>query len=152
LPVEEQAEPIENSSAAISNSNMLGFEFGPISAAIDGVGDLDSILKPGLAEFWLTRLDGTPEVRPMASVVAAGEGDLKRADRGEVRLALQPAVVTFFSAEDVIASDESSSSGLMSLILLGLLGLTLGGEQILAYFASYHPPMTKMSAAKGAKS
>jgi hypothetical protein len=155
LPVEEQAVPLEQ-----STGQMLVFEINPLLAAIDGKGNLEAMLKPGVSEFWLTRLDGSPEVKPVASVVAAQEGDLKQADRGEIRLALQPATVTFFEAEDVIASDETSSSGLMSLILLALLGLTLGGEQILAYFASYHPPVTASknsslpagASAKGTKS
>lgn len=146
LPVEEQAEPANGDaggSVAGGLANNLEFEMNPISEAIDGSENLDAILKPGVSEFWLTRLDGSPEVRPVASVVEPGEGDLRRADRGEIRLALQPATVTFFSAEDVIASEETGSSGIMSIILLALLGLTLGGEQILAYFASYHPPATE---------
>lgn len=138
LPVEEQAEP-----AGVGAGERLEFELDPISEAIDGSDNLDAVLKPGVTEFWLTRLDGSPEVRLVAGVIEAGEGDLARADRGEIRLALQPATVTFFSAEDVIASDETSSSGIVSIILLALLGLTLGGEQILAYFASYHPPATE---------
>jgi hypothetical protein len=141
LPVEEQAVPSGDS----NKTGVLKFELDPVMAAINGDDALEALLRPGVSEFWLSRLDGNPEVRPFAAVVAPGEGDLSRADRGEIRLALQPATVTFFDAEDVIASDETSSSGFMSLVLLGLLGLTLGGEQILAYFASYHP------SAKGGK-
>lgn len=138
LPVEEQAQNDPD-----SNGQAYLFEMSPITAAIDGSDNLDSLIKPGVSEYWLTRLDGSPEVRPFAAVVEPGEGDLGRADRGEIRLALQPATVTFFSAEDVIASEETGSSGMMSVILLALLGLTLGGEQILAYFASYHPPVAE---------
>lgn len=133
VPLEEQTEAVDDS--------VLRFQIDPIAAVIEGRRDLAAMLRPGISEFWLTRLSGTPEVRPDASVVRPGEGQLARADRGDIRLALQPAPVTFYDAEEVIASDELSSGGLMSMILFCVLGVLLGGEQILAYLASYHPPL-----------
>lgn len=134
VPLEEQAEAVEE--------DVLRFELDPIAAVINGRSDVAAMLRPGISEFWLTRLSGTPEVRPNASVVRAGEGHLARAERGDIRLSLQPATVTFYDAEEVIASDDLSSGGLMSMILFCALGLLLGGEQILAYLASYHPPLS----------
>ncbi|WP_164102813.1 BatA domain-containing protein [Candidatus Laterigemmans baculatus] len=134
IPIEEQAEVVDD--------EVLRFELNPITAALEGDSDLDAMLEPGISELWLTRLNGDAEVRPYASAVRSGEGDLSRADRGDIRRDVQPAVVTFYDADEVIASEETSGNSLTALLLFCALGLLLGGEQILAYLASYHPPLS----------
>ncbi len=133
IPIEEQAQPGEDDA-------VLEITFDPLLATIEGSSNLDAMLQPGISEYWLTRLDGTPEVRLAAATVTASEGDLKRADRGELRLALQPLAITFNDAEDVIAAEEGGGGGVVPLILLSLLVLGLVCEQTLGYFASYHTP------------
>jgi hypothetical protein len=133
IPVEEQAEPDEDGTLAI--------RFDPLAAAIEGSSDLESLLHPGISEYWLTRLDGQPEARLSAAVVAPREGDLRRAERGDIRLALQPTTVTFNDAGEMMAAEQTAGGGLMPVILLALLGMLLAGEQVLAYLASYHPPL-----------
>lgn len=134
IPVEEQAEVVDD--------EVLRLELNPITAALEGDDDLEAMLEPGISELWLTRLNGDTEVRPFASAVRPGEGDLTRADRGDIRRDVQPAAITFYDADEVITSDETTGSGLTSLLLFCALGLLLGGEQILAYLASYHPPLS----------
>lgn len=134
IPVEIQAKD--------TSEQIARFELNPIAAVIDDRNDVDALLHPGVTELWLTRLDGTPEVKLSASAVVPGEGDLAQADRASIRTALQPIPVTFFDATDVIASEETTGGSLMAMVLFCMLGLFLGGEQILAYFASYHPPLT----------
>ncbi|XZE51326.1 BatA domain-containing protein [Planctomycetaceae bacterium SH139] len=133
IPVEEQAQPGDDDA-------ILEITFDPLLATIEGRSNLDAMLQPGISEYWLTRLDGSPEVRLDAATVTASEGNLARADRGELRLAMQPLALTFNEAEDVIAAEEGGGGGLVPLILLSLLVLGLVCEQTLGYFASYHTP------------
>lgn len=131
VPIEEQA---------TVEGDLPTFRKSAVTSAIDGKSDVPALLQPGLSEYWLTRLDGTPEVRLVASAVEPNEGNLERSARGDIRRALQPNFVTFYSASDVIANEQTAGGGLLSMLLLALLASLLGIEQVLAYFASYHPP------------
>jgi hypothetical protein len=142
LPAVEVAPriPIEKPGET-AGETLLSFELNPLEAAIEGSADLDAMLNPGISELWLTRLDGTPEARLSAANISGMEGDLAQTEQTKIRTALQPVPVSFSDASEVIASDETSGGNLMALVLFAVLGLLLASEQILAYYASYHPPM-----------
>lgn len=133
LSIQLQAEPD-------AENQHLELQVSPATAAIDGSVDLTTLLQPGIFEWWLTRLDGSREVRPVASVIASGEGDLRRAVRAEIDRVLRPTAVTFFDSGQMASASESDSGG-RSGILLALLAAMMLGEQVLGYFGSYHPPM-----------
>ncbi|WP_417738704.1 BatA domain-containing protein [Rosistilla oblonga] len=133
LSIQLQAEPD-------AENQDLELEVSPAAAAIDGSIDVATLLQPGIFEWWLTRLDGSREVRPVASVIADGEGDLRRAPRSEIDRALRPTMVTFFDAGQMASASESES-GRRTGILLALLAAMMVGEQVLGYFGSYHPPL-----------
>jgi hypothetical protein len=132
--------PIEQPGKA-QGETLMSFELSPLTAAIDGNADLESLLHPGVSELWITRLDGTPEPRLSAANVVGSEGDLQEADPNKIRVALQPVPLTFTEASEFVANEEASGSSVMAMVLFGILGLLLASEQILAYFASYHPPV-----------
>ena len=95
----------------------------------------------GIYDVWLTKLDGTPELRRYAFNVDAREGDLRTLGGPELasRLAgveyrYEPAAAFQLATHDVAGYNLSEA-------LLYLLVLLLIGEQILAYSASCHPPM-----------
>ena len=102
--------------------------------------DLQALMQPGVFEWWLTRLDGSRESLPTASVLPVGEGDLRRLKRVDIDRVLQPTIVTFYDAGQMAMANESDGGGGRTGILLALLGAMLIGEQVLAYFGSYHPP------------
>ncbi|QDV68361.1 hypothetical protein Poly24_20700 [Rosistilla carotiformis] len=133
LSIQLQAEPD-------AENQDLEVEVSPSAAAIDRSVDVTTLLQPGIFEWWLTRLDGSREVRPVASVIPDGEGDLRRAVRSEIDRALRPTMVTFFDAGQMASASESESGGRTG-ILLALLAAMMVGEQVLGYFGSYHPPL-----------
>ena len=132
--------PIEWQATSEDDGQAARLTISPRDAAVSGSNDVDALLAPGVSEFWLTQLDGRPEVRASASTVRPGEGDLRRAERAEMLRDAQPAELTFFDAGDVIDQSQSASGGITTVLLLALLGVLLVGEQGLAYLASYHTP------------
>jgi hypothetical protein len=118
------------------------------SQAITNGSDVDALLQTGTGEWVLTRLDGQVEVEPVALVLEAGEGDLKRVEQTEVQRAVRPVDVRFVSAGELVDQYGGNSGSTTTLLLVGLLGMLLAGEQFLAYASSYHPPMG--AAASGA--
>lgn len=131
VPVEMQAEQTEAG---------WKLRLDPADAAISGEADVATLLTPGITEVWLSRLDGQTEVRPMASAVLPGEGDLSRVDRNQLQRELAPLRLEFFSIEDVLQQSTAAGGSGTTLILLALLATLLAVEQALAYWASYHPP------------
>ncbi len=107
--------------------------------AITGANDVDSLLQTGIGEWVFTRLDGQTEVEPVAMVIESGEGDLNRAEPGEIQRAVRPVDVRFVSAGELTEQYEGGGGSTTTLLLLGLLGILLAGEQFLAYASSYHP-------------
>ena len=96
------------------------------------------MLRPGISEWVFTRSDGRGEVIPVASVIRVGEGDLSRADPAEIRQQLMPLEVQFVTSSVWSEENRTAGSSTLTLLLLGLLGTILAGEQMLAYWASYH--------------
>lgn len=111
------------------------------SQLIANAADVDSLLQTGTGEWVLTKLDGQVEVEPVAIVIEPGEGDLRRVEPAEVQRSVRPVDVRFVSAGDLVDQYGGNSGSTTTLLLLGLLGMLLAGEQFLAYASSYHPPM-----------
>ena len=110
----------------------------PLEMVISGESNVDEILRPGIAEWVLTRNDGRGQVVPVASVIRVGEGDLRRAVAAEIQQSLLPLEVKFVSSSVWSQENRAAGSSTLTLLLLGLLGIVLAGEQALAYWASYH--------------
>jgi len=108
------------------------------SALVSNATDVDSLLQIGTGEWILTRLDGQTEVEPVSMVIESGEGDLRRVEPVEVQRAVRPVDVRFVSAAELVEQYGGNSGSTTTLILLGLLGILLAGEQCLAYVSSYH--------------
>ena len=113
-------------------------DFRPDEMVIQGESNVDEVLRPGIAEWLLTRSDGRGEVIPVASVIKVGEGDLKRANTAEIQQGLLPLEVQFVSSSAWSEENQAAGSSTLTLVLLGLLALFLAAEQALAYWASYH--------------
>ena len=104
---------------------------------IDGDASVAEILQPGISEWALTRIDGSGQVLPVASVIRIGEGELERADAAAIQQQLLPLQITFMNSS-AWSENQATGSSTITLLLLGLLGLILAAEQLLAYWASYH--------------
>ena len=110
----------------------------PDEMVIQDESGVDEVLRPGISEWVLTRVDGRREVVPVASVIKVGEGDLKRANTAEIQQSLMPLDVQFVSSSVWSEENQAAGSSTLTLVLLGLLALFLAAEQALAYWASYH--------------
>ncbi len=144
IPIDYIASPLPTASGGAQP--VLAVEIAPLEMAIAGAANLDEVIKPGVSEWALTHADGRGEVIPIASVIQPGEGDLKRAVAPEIQQALLPIEVQFVTSSAWSEQNQPAGSSTLTLVLLGLLGLVFAGEQVLAYWASYHaspsPPMT----------
>jgi hypothetical protein len=136
VPMEMEAERVDPEQAG----DMAFYEVAidPTEWVISGQEDVDAMLRPGISEWMITRSDGSGQVIPVASVIRAGEGDLRRADPAVIAQQLMPLEIRFISSS--LWSDENRAAGssILTLFLLGLLALILAAEQALAYWASYH--------------
>lgn len=132
--------PIELTAIAEPGSSdpLFRIELNPSEMAIEDERNVSELLRPGVAEWMLTRSDGQTEVIPVASVLRVGEGDLQRADQALIAQQLLPIEVSFLSSAQWSEETQSAGSSTLMLVLLGLLAAMLAAEQILAYWASYH--------------
>lgn len=133
VPIGIEAEPVQE-----GDREVLRVGFDPQERVISGEENVDEMLRPGVSEWVLTRTDGRGEVIPVASVIRVGEGDLSRADPAEIQQELMPLDVKFVSSSVWSEENRTAGSSTLTLLLLGLLGTVLAGEQLLAYWASYH--------------
>ncbi len=133
--VESAAVPEANDFAVTPSPEV---KLDPLEMVISGESNVDEILRPGIAEWVLTRNDGRGQVVPVASVIRVGEGDLRRAVAAEIQQSLLPLEVKFVSSSVWSQENRAAGSSTLTLLLLGLLGIVLAGEQALAYWASYH--------------
>lgn len=115
-------------------SPFLLAEIGPNAP---GAPDTD---RGGVYEFWPMTAEGRFEARRYALNVDAGEGETAVVDSNAMLGKLALSRPRFQWAEQ-FESDAGDQGGMnRSLLLMGLLILLLLGEQLLAYFASYHAP------------
>ncbi|HBE67865.1 MAG TPA: hypothetical protein DDW52_06925, partial [Planctomycetaceae bacterium] len=103
---------------------------------------IDSFLRAGIFEAWLTDSSGEAKVVNRAHNVSVGEGDLGRVSRGELEKNLPGIPLRVRTAAEVegqgLAAADASQSTFVMLLLAGLLVV----EQFLGYLASYHAPST----------
>jgi hypothetical protein len=136
IPLELATTLLEPESAA--DEAVYVVNVSPDEMVIDGDASVAEMLHPGISEWSLTRIDGSGQVLPVASVIRIGEGDLERADAAAIQQQLLPLQITFMKSSAWSDKNQATGSSTLSLLLLALLGLILAGEQLLAYWASYH--------------
>jgi hypothetical protein len=150
VPIDVVAE--RRDPGAAGDPPVFRIELDPNEMLIGGEENVDEILRPGISEWILTRADGSGEIIPVASVIRVGEGDLARADPASIQQQLLPLEVKFVSSGAWSEENRTAGSSTLTLLLLGLLGTVLAGEQMLAYWASYHVSPGKKLTAAGAVS
>ena len=136
IPMELQTAVVEPESTADEPVYMV--DLAPDDMVIDGSINVSEILYPGISEWALTRIDGSGQVIPVASVIRIGEGELERADPAAIQQQLLPLEVKFVSSSVWSEENRTAGSSTLTMVLLALLGLILAAEQLLAYWASYH--------------
>ncbi len=140
--------PIELSPELLSSGSTTDSEtvatllLDPKEMVINGEANLGDVLKPGISEWALTRIDGSGQLVPVASVIQSGEGDLRRAKPSAIQQELLPLEVKFLTSEAWSLENQTAGSSTLILFLLGLLAALLAAEQALAYWASYHAPLS----------
>ncbi len=161
VPIELTAQPREDNGTSDPNGTgtpelpidpseaVMQVGFDPQEQVIGGQDNVDEVLHPGISEWVLTGSDGRGKVVPVAGVIRVGEGDLSRADPAEIQQELLPLEVKFVSSSVWSEENRNAGSSTLTLLLLGLLGTMLAGEQLLAYWASYHINGGKSSAHSG---
>ncbi len=107
VPIDLVAERIEPSS--VGDEPIYRFKLDPSEMVISGEDNVDEILSPGIAEWGLTRADGSGQVIPDAAVIHIGEGDLSRADPASIAQQLLPLEVKFVSSS--VWSEENRTAG-----------------------------------------
>jgi hypothetical protein len=100
-------------------------------------GDTD---RSGVYEFWPLSNEGQFAIERWAFNVNEKEGDLATVGRQQLVQLLDPVAVTIRHVDEYQYESGQSTGFNRSLLLMCLLIPLLLGEQILAYFASYHPP------------
>jgi len=101
----------------------------------------------GVYEAWLTQVDGSNEVRRYALAPEMTESDLLGMNETNLRQ-LYPSVMFNYVAADAWQYDSAAQRGTnwQTILLVLVIGALLL-EQILAYYASYHPVAPGASAA-----
>lgn len=130
-----------------SESDFVSVQLNPIERLIAGESNVEDLMRPGIFEWGLLKADGGSEVRPTATVIVGGEGDLERADTAVIQRSLLPIDVQFVSSDDWSLQNQIAGSSSLGLMLLAILGLLLAAEQTLAYWASYHAAGDRLSGA-----
>jgi hypothetical protein len=110
-----------------------------LTVTLDGLSRDDAnTARRGIYEVWPETVAGPLEVRRFAFNVDPAESDLSQVSSRSLLADLAPVRIRMRMADD-LAFDLTEDGGLhRGTWLIGLLILLLIGEQILAYFASYH--------------
>ncbi len=103
----------------------------------------------GFYQADLTRTDGAEEQRLFAVNVDAAEGDLNTVSGPQLATRLGDVKYNYVQASSFQYTVSEMAGYNVSQWLLYLLVAMLIGEQILAYFTSYHPPARTKAAAGG---
>lgn len=120
----------------------------PVSGTLNGKAELSGVDavsgsfltgEAGVYEAWLTKVDGTNEVRRFALAPDIAESALLGMNETTLRQ-LYPSVTFNYFAADAWQYDDPSRQGTnwQELLLALVVGVLLL-EQVLAYYASYHP-------------
>lgn len=130
--------------------------FEPVQGTLDSkvvFGGIDRVTgefrtgKAGVYEAWLTKMDGSNEVRHVALVPEVAESDILGMNETNLRQ-IYPSVTFNYFAADAWQYDDAAQQGTnWQMILLALVVGALLLEQVLAYYASYHPAAPGATAA-----
>lgn len=96
-------------------------------------------MRSGIYELWLNRVDGSVDPNRFAVNVNSRESDLAQTPTRDIVANLDPVAVEFGYADQYDTAGLAQTGFNQSLLLMCLLILLLIGEQLLAFFASYHP-------------
>jgi hypothetical protein len=116
----------------------------PLTVTLPGTSADDAnASRSGIYEIWRTTLAGVPEVRRFAFNVDPAESDITQTSTSLLLAGLSPIQVRIRRADD-LALELTEQAGFnrslwLMLLLLGMLVV----EQLVAYFASYHPAPSK---------
>ncbi|MEA1952393.1 MAG: hypothetical protein U9N87_13520, partial [Planctomycetota bacterium] len=97
--------------------------------------------RAGVYEAQLAKTDGGNQLRRYAVNIDAAEGDLQTVPPADLRSRLAGVDYEFMRAVDFELDPHEEAGHNLGDFLLCLLVLMLIGEQLLAYSASYHPPL-----------
>lgn len=128
----------------------------PVPGTLNGnaeLGGVDSVTgrfltgQSGVYEAWLTKIDGSNEVRRYSLAPEITESDLLSMNETNLRQ-LYPSVTFNYFAADAWQYDNAAQQGTnwQTILLVLVIGALLL-EQVLAYYASYHPVAPGASAA-----
>ncbi|GAA4421846.1 BatA and WFA domain-containing protein [Bremerella cremea] len=108
-------------------------------AGIDSVTGRFITGSAGVYEAWMTKVDGSNEVRRYSLAPEIAESDLLGLTETDLRQ-LYPSVVFNYFAADAWQYDNAANQGTnwQSILLMLVIGALLL-EQVLAFYASYHP-------------
>ncbi len=93
----------------------------------------------GIYEMWFSRTDGSIDSDRFAINVDPREGNLTQTPARDIVSKLEPVTVDIGYADQYETAAIEEAGFNQSLLLMCLLILLLIGEQLLAYFTSYHP-------------
>jgi len=102
-------------------------------------GSTGAVDRSGLYEAWLARRQGSYDVQRFALNTDPSEGNLASADAQALLSRLEPVPIKFRHADEFGYDFMEQAGYNRSLLLMGLLIVLLLTEQVLGYFASYHP-------------
>ncbi|RCS55945.1 hypothetical protein DTL42_00715 [Bremerella cremea] len=123
-------------------------EFATLGGTLDGKAVLAGVDKvtgkfltgqAGVYEAWLTKVDGSNEVRRSTLVPDVPESDLLGMNETNLRQLYPSVTFNYFSASAWQYDDAAQQGTNWQTILLALVVGALLLEQVLAYYASYHP-------------
>jgi hypothetical protein len=106
------------------------------SGGASGMGDTD---RSGIYEIWPVTLAGEADVRREALNVEPSEGDLTLLSGKPLLDKLDPVKADYKYAEEYEYDIAQSAGNNRSLLLMAILIGLLLAEQVMAYWASYHP-------------
>ena len=114
----------------------------PIHRVVFGanVVNADATQSSGIYEAWMTnRLTGNREIKRFALNVDAREGEVALSDSKSMLASLSPVKAQYRRADQTQVNLLSEAGQNWSLLFMGILVFLLLVEQVMAYFASYHP-------------
>ncbi len=99
----------------------------------------DETQRSGIYEMWFNRTDGAINADRFAVNIDAREGNLAQTPTRNIVASLDPVAVDMGYADQYETTAIEQAGFNQSLLLMCLLLLLLFGEQLLAYFTSFHP-------------
>lgn len=127
--------PDDTNETRLVSEKVAVTEGGSLVAALDR----GETAHAGVYEAWTNELGGGANVQRFAVNVDAVEGQLERPSTSSLLERLEPVDVQHQTADDYALGFLDAAGANRSLLLMVLLVAALLGEQLLAYFTSFHP-------------